>query len=159
MGKEKSVGKKERKSVRRLAKKVRNAFEKIAEKENRCRRLSGYCARASFVLSNLMHSRGIEHNIVYGENHVYIKWKGYIVDVTATQFCPELDRIVITKPRRLRLACEKYNRKWAFSSWRDSKVFNEAHELYSWQHDPDDPWPFGQLAREDDLIYMYGNLD
>ncbi|MFA5048279.1 MAG: hypothetical protein WC516_04625 [Patescibacteria group bacterium] len=83
----KSVRDKKLEKIKKIAKKVRNVFEKIEENEGwaGCR-LGGYCGRAAIQLHLACKRVGINIKISEGIGHAYNEYDGYIIDITATQF-------------------------------------------------------------------------
>jgi hypothetical protein len=73
--------------VRRLALRIRLAFETIAKDEVMPANLQGMCGRAAVQFQLEAERPGIETRLAYGEGHAFNKLAdGRIVDTTATQF-------------------------------------------------------------------------
>jgi hypothetical protein len=73
--------------MKKVASRVRKAFEEIARKNNRSSDLCGYCCRASVQLLLAAQRNGIQGvGLVAAAGHVYNVYKDHIVDITATQF-------------------------------------------------------------------------
>lgn len=135
--------------IRRLAYRVRESVEKIAEDEvdvrdsfNDPETLGGFCARASAMLSALLAANNIEHQLVYSSSgHVFITCQNYIVDVTATQFRSDVGAVCM-RPK------ESMQSTW----WKVSKVFDSISDLIIWQ--TDNNWPWQQSVQDSDLEYL-----
>lgn len=75
------------KKVKKIAKKIRAAFEEIEKKEyGRPSDLGGYCGRASIQLYLACRREGIRIGLHEGCGHMFNTYDGRIIDVTATQF-------------------------------------------------------------------------
>jgi hypothetical protein len=74
--------------VKKIAKKVRAAFEEIEEKEygSKYTDLGGYCGRASVQLYLACRRAGITIGLHEGYGHMFNTYNGRIIDITATQF-------------------------------------------------------------------------
>jgi len=144
--------------LRYLAEKTRRAVEMLASDEeedfeehfNCPDTLSGYCARASAMLSAELTKRGIGHRLVYSDwGHVHIDCHGYIMDVTATQF-GNLPKVMVRRRETLEFICKpkEINTSW----WKKSRTFKTMYQLRRWQNK--ERWPYEQTVNEYDLEYM-----
>lgn len=138
--------------IRYRAYKVRAAVEQLATDEynehsegfNCPSTLSGFCARASAMLSWELDRVGISNKIVYSSGHLYIECEGYVVDVTATQFDSKFGRTLI-RP-------QFYMAKWSGCWWRTTKKFNTVRRAMRWQEK--NSWPIEQMIQDSDLEYL-----
>jgi len=141
-----------------LAAKVRRAVEDLAcdeedefeEHLNDPHSLSGYCARASAMLSVELSKRDISHKLIYSNwGHVHVQCCGYIMDVTATQF-GNFPKVMVRRRDTLEFICKPkdVSVKW----WQKSKVFNTPDGLLNWQHR--EQWPYEQTVNPYDLEYL-----
>ena len=116
--------------IKKLAKKVRQAFEKIAEKEP-CigTDLCGLCARASIQLFLEARRKGMYVGLIAGTGHVYNTYKGHIIDVTATQFgykekvlCVPISKLVTgaynTRHGRIRSVKDLSKKAWRVPEYK-----------------------------------------
>jgi hypothetical protein len=69
-----------------LARKIRNCFERLAERANNDLDLGGYCWRASVQLHLAAKEKGIDVGILASDQHVFNIYNGHLIDITATQF-------------------------------------------------------------------------
>lgn len=139
--------------VKRIAEKVRKAVEELAKHEAALNRegwndpvtLCGYCSRASSVLSNALAEEGIEHKIGVAAHHVFVLWKEYVVDVTATQF-GESPVIIETKSE---MDCKRFPRNWEVC-----EILNDSKELEEFQK----KWnfPIEQTNQDYDMRFYEG---
>jgi hypothetical protein len=139
--------------VKKIAEKVRKAVEELAKHEaalnkeggNDSVTLCGYCARASSVLSNALAEEGIEHKIGVAAHHVFVLWKEYVVDVTATQF-GEGPVIIETKAG---IDCKRRRHNWEVCD-----ILNDSKELEAYQK----KWnfPVEQSNQEYDMRFYEG---
>jgi len=96
--------------------------------------LCGMCAICSTQLHYELEKAGIEGVVLVGNrNHVFLQWKHWIIDITATQFGEE--RVMIKTRRSV---CKEDG--W----WNRDNVFRTREELYAWQHN----WPSHQRCPE-----------
>lgn len=72
--------------IRKIARSVRTAFEKIAKKDRYSRNLMGMCYRASVQIFLECRYKGIRVQIAKAPGHTFCTYAGHIIDVTATQF-------------------------------------------------------------------------
>ena len=118
----------DRNYVFRIAKRVRRSVEKLAKYEeqrgfsgpNDTVNLAGYCSRAAAMLSNALAGEGIDHKIILAPSHVFVLWRKYIVDVTATQFGK--DKVYMAP---LKEECGYF--------WRVNIILNNSQELCAYQ--------------------------
>jgi hypothetical protein len=151
----------EKKAIRRLAYRARNAVETLAKFEDQrgiigmnCQySLAGYCARASTVLSELMNLYGFKNVICYGEEHVYVEWKNHIIDITATQFSNKFGKTMVRTPKSLKAFCKQTNnvseQNW---NWENRISFYCAQSFINWQIEEE--WPEEQTANLKDLLFL-----
>jgi len=129
--------------IRKLGYRVRKKFDQISRKEGGSDSLEGYCARASAILSKLLDENHIDHDLVYGDCHVYIECDGYIVDTTSTQFSEKLGRVTVRSKEKM----PKKNWWW----WRTSRRFDSVEHLQRWQIGL--RWPKEQKVVKKDFKY------
>lgn len=97
--------------IKEIAKKIRKAFEEIEESETYNKGdLGGYCARASIQLYLACRREGIRISMVEGIGHMYNKYNGKIIDITATQF-GERSKVLIREYKKEPPEYHKYLRK------------------------------------------------
>lgn len=82
--------------AKKLALKIRKAFEEIENRRYYRFDLPGYCKRASIQFFLEARKRRFDVNIAASYVHVYNIYDGYIIDITASQFGVQ-DRVLITK--------------------------------------------------------------
>lgn len=86
-----------------LQKKIRTAFENLAKRAGMSSHLGGYCRRASVQLLLIGRELGKEIQIAASDHHCFNIYKGYIIDITATQFGKKRSVWVVkASPRNLR---------------------------------------------------------
>ena len=99
--------------------------------------LCGMCAICSTQLHYELERAGITGVVLVGNNHhVFLQYRHWIIDITATQFGVE-DRVMI-KTRRSVNAIDEDG--W----WTKDNVFDTREALYKWQHN----WPAHQRCPE-----------
>jgi len=150
-----------KRKVRRIAYKVRVAVEWMAKDEdydrpehdmNESDTLSGYCGRASAMLSYELNRARLKHRIAYGCGHMYVIWDEHIIDVTATQFGDYFGKTIVRRPESLKKLCERNDDASEFGTWETSKLFDTIHQAREWQIDND--WPDEQMIEEVDFEYL-----
>ena len=72
--------------VRTIARGVRRWAERMAKQDDYDANLQGLCAHASIELLRRLDKRHIKAHVAQAHDHVFVLWKDYVVDVTATQF-------------------------------------------------------------------------
>jgi len=95
----------------RIAYKVRDAFEEIGQKEQLPQDLCGLCLRSSVQLFVAAKYFGIDIQVIGGYGHCYTMRDGYIIDVTATQFC-ETERVLVVPPSRTTYYHNSRSKRW-----------------------------------------------
>jgi len=101
--------------IKKIARFVRAAFEKIAKKDRYSTNLMGMCYRASAQIFLECRHKGIRVQIAKAPGHVFCTYAGHIIDVTATQFPskPAHSAVVVKPipkyPPRYHQVCSKYD--------------------------------------------------
>jgi hypothetical protein len=72
--------------VRRITKASRNVMEHYAKANNFNKDLGGLCFDASAYLAKRLRRNGIRSKVVASNYHCFLKLKGKIIDITASQF-------------------------------------------------------------------------
>lgn len=97
--------------------------------------LCGMCAICATQLHYELEKAGIEGVVIVANcYHVFLQWKHWIIDITATQFGE--DRVMI-KTRRV---VNRSEDAW----WKKDVVFTTREALHKWQHN----WPGHQRCPE-----------
>jgi hypothetical protein len=76
----------EKNLIRNIAKRVRRRAERYADQKGFTDDLAGLCAHASTVLRDELKKVGIRARLAGNMYHAFLTYKGYVIDVTATQF-------------------------------------------------------------------------
>ena len=79
---------KTRNRIKRIAKNVRKWAEELQNKNKFWdNHLSGMCGIASYELFKRLRRAKFKPTMCFSRGHAFVKCNGFIVDVTATQFC------------------------------------------------------------------------
>jgi hypothetical protein len=120
--------------IRRLARKVRRwADEYVARSYDYSDDLCGMCAICSTKLWHLLREHGYKARIVMAVGHVFVVYRGYLIDVTATQFLGNCGPVVLRPWKR---DAEPY-------FWRPRKIYWSPEMVY--QRQLDENWPDEQM--------------
>lgn len=126
--------------VRALASEVRQWAEKIKKEEPKLgydEGLGGLCARSSARLLTVLHKYNFDA-VAYSNNcHVFVILDKHVVDVTATQFARQYDKVVIEK-------VQNCTQSW----WRREFIHYDGRSLRT--HQLRSGWPPWQTAFEED---------
>lgn len=90
--------------------------------------MCGLCGVAAVKLWEELRKDGIKAQIACHDYHAFVLYRGYIVDVTATQF--KLPKILICKKQYLKKEDYKYTH-----TFRSPKKFIEHQRLTGWPED------------------------
>lgn len=127
--------------VKQIAHNTRRAMEKMADEQGYCSDLACMCAIASAELWRRLERAKIPARLVFcTENgsggHIIVESGGYYIDITATQFSNQHQKVEIV-PKN------EFSRK-GYWYWKTVKLFRTDTSLYQWQKRTD--WPKDQLC-------------
>ncbi len=118
--------------IRKVATKVRKWADANTIRFGHTKRLMGMCAITSGMIFTELNAQGIKAKLIYSWGHVFIISNGYVVDVTASQFCggPKVRILKIQDATK--------------DHWERNRTFLKLSTLKTWQVQGN--WPRNQLV-------------
>lgn len=116
--------------VRKWAKKHRVSYH--CDSDDLC----GMCAVASVKLHRILKSKKIHTKIVLNNEHCFLRYKNYIIDVTINQFSHDFGKIAVVPVPKNDMDALEY---W----WSHNKVFNSDQTAVKYQKKVG--WPDHQI--------------
>jgi hypothetical protein len=107
-----------------------------------CKDLTGFCAIASSMLFVECIKRGYDVKIRYNHNHVFLTYKHYVIDITATQFDRKFNNVEIRRLREMR-QLKTTKPYWHKTYWDIKKTFLSVQDLQA--HLVKEKWPHEQI--------------
>jgi hypothetical protein len=119
------ITREQHRTIYNAARRARRWTEKNWRRYRAVGDMCGMCGVSSTYLLKLLKKEGIRARIMAGDGHAYVQYKGYIIDVTATQFGN--GKIVFRKRRKLESS--EYRCDLGF---RTPEAFIEHQEEVGW---------------------------
>jgi len=104
--------------------------------------LTGMCAIATSKLFQKCVERNFDVKIAYNHNHVFLRYKRYVIDITATQFGSKFKKVEVRPLKEMRqLKTSQPN--WGKTYWDVKERFSSVEDLRA--HLFKENWPKYQI--------------